>query len=159
MAQITYLEPSPKAGTTEHVSRETANALIAAGFAVEIIPPPPPPPKPHFGVIYGFRNGGATLQATCEICHRVDHFVGEPKREVIAEQFIKFLCVHFRGVDVPEQTLAAYAGAWQYNNFIAPGTRGAVSQNTPDDAPHWEDVNGVRVPMPEPKNWDWHKKH
>lgn len=153
MAQITYQPPSPKAGTSEHVSRETANALIAAGFAVEIIPPPPPPPAPHFGVIYGFKNGGATLQATCEICHRVDHFVGEPKPEVIAEQFIKFLCVHFRGAEVPEQVLAQYKDAWRYQIFAAPGTRGAVSKNTPDNAPHWVEQNGAIVPTPAPKGW------
>jgi hypothetical protein len=33
MAFIQYLPPSPKAGINEHVSRETAAALIAAGFA------------------------------------------------------------------------------------------------------------------------------
>lgn len=33
MAFIQYLPPSPKAGVQEHVSRETAAALIAAGFA------------------------------------------------------------------------------------------------------------------------------
>jgi len=30
---VEFLEPSPKAGLKEHVSRETAAALIAAGFA------------------------------------------------------------------------------------------------------------------------------
>jgi hypothetical protein len=33
MAFIQYLPPSPKAGVKEHVSRETAAALVAAGFA------------------------------------------------------------------------------------------------------------------------------
>jgi hypothetical protein len=156
---IEYLPPSPKAPAQEHVSREIGGPLVAAGFAKEVQPPTKPPKPPTFGVLHGYRNEGATLQANCETCHRIDYFVGEPKQEVIAEQFIKFLCVHFRGAKVPEHTLAAYAGAWRFQTFAGPGTRGKVSGNTPDNAPHWENVNGVIAPTPEPKNWDWHKKH
>ena len=144
----------PNAGKIDHapISQET-DLLIKAGLVEVVHEEPAPPAPPSFGVLYGYRNAGASLQATCPNCHRLDYFVGEPKREIIAERFIKFLCVHFRGAEVPEQVLVQYADAWRYQTFAAPGTRGAVSKNTPDGAPHYHVVDGAIAPCPPPKGW------
>jgi hypothetical protein len=150
----------PKSGQTDHVeNNSTTQTLINLGH-IEIVTEAPPAPLPvSFGVIYGVQNSGATLQANCPTCHRQDHYVGKPDKKAIASLLLPFLCVHFRGVEVPEATRLAYASAWRFQTFAGPGTGGAVSPNTPDNAPHWVEKDGAIVPEPEPTYWDNWRKH
>lgn len=109
MAHITYQPPSPKAGTSEHVSRETANALIAAGFAVEIQPAPIPLKPVEYGVFKGaLQNTPVALYCRCATCGRRDDYIGTPDAESIAVNFVSRLCAHAKNTVVPEHIRAAY---------------------------------------------------
>lgn len=107
---IEFLAPSPKAGQKEHVSIPTGTALITAGFAHEIPVPGAPIPRPHktfFELVIAKTHSGAMLRAVCERCGRSDCYQGKPSR--IAEIFLPYLCVHFRGVELSKETIAVYA--------------------------------------------------
>jgi hypothetical protein len=148
----------PNAGKVDHapIHSQEIELLIKAGI-VEVLHEAPPAPLPvSFGIIFGYKNAGATLQANCPTCHRTDLYVGKPDRETIASNFLRFLCVHFKGVEVPEQQRAAYSQAWR----PVPGIAGinVLSKNTLDSAPHWVEKDGAIVPTPAPKGWDAWKK-
>ena len=153
MAQITYQPPSPKAGTSEHVSRETANALIAAGFAVEIIPPPLAPPKPHFGVIYGFKNGGATLQATCEICHRTTTSLVRPSAKSSQINSSNFYACTSEARRLPSRCSRNTKMLGDIKSLPHRARVARFPKTLPTIAPHWVEQNGAIVPTPAPKGW------
>lgn len=130
--KIRYLT-GPRIGQTAHVeNNSTTETLINLGH-IEVVTETPAPMIPFFGIILGVHNAGATLQATCPTCKRTEYYVGRPDKESIANGFLPYLCTHFKGMEVPEETRATFVQAWRPGNFIAPGTRGEPSANTVDN--------------------------
>jgi hypothetical protein len=142
----------PNAGRVDHAPQSQETELLIKAGVVEIVTDTPKPLPVHFGIVLGVQNLNSSLQATCPTCKRTDYYVGRPDKETIARNFLPYLCAHFKGVEVPEHTRLAYLESWQ----PAPLMRGqnVVSKNTPDNAPHYEVVDGVILPMPKPKGWD-----
>jgi hypothetical protein len=113
---IEFLAPSPKQGQQEHVAREIGAGLIVAGFAKEVAAPPAPefnvrPKEPFFEIVVSkfSEYNTAILRATCPKCGRADSYPGRPGKENIERNFLKFLCVHFRTVPMPQELMDAYA--------------------------------------------------
>jgi hypothetical protein len=153
--KIRYLQ-GPSIGQTAHVENNSTTQLLINLGHVEVVTEAPPAPLPvSFGVLYGYLNAGASLQASCPTCGRTEYYVGKPDKETIAKNLLTFLCVHFKSAEVPEQILASYAKAWRPVPGLA-GSTAPVSANTPGNSPHWEvdKKSGAIVPMPAPKDWN-----
>lgn len=126
---IEFIAPSPKAGTQDHVSREVGITLIAAGFAKEVAAPEfnVRAKDPLFEIVVSksTEHKGAVLRAICPKCGRTDTYPGRPGKENIESNFLNFLCVHFRGMAVPDDIVKAYGAAYVPDGWA---TRGS---NTP----------------------------
>jgi hypothetical protein len=119
LTRLPTTEPQRRSFRT--CEQRTANALIAAGFAIEIIPALAPPKPAELRPDLWLPD--CRLHAASDVRDVQAHgvFCGRAKREVIAEQFIEFLCVHFQGAQVPDTVLMQYADAWRFQTFVAPG--------------------------------------